>query len=61
MSKRCFADLENAYDPVSKDKLRAILLEYDVRGWLLSAIKLLHKHSEVYVCVNGLKTKPIGL
>ena len=41
---------------VSRDKLWAVLLEYDVRGQLLTAIKLLYKQSEVCVRVNGMET-----
>ena len=55
----CFVDLEKVYDHVvSRCKLWAILLEYDVRGQLLAAIKSLYKQSEVCVHVNGVKTKP---
>ena len=46
----CFVDLEKVYDHVPRDKLWAILLEYDVRGQLLAAIKLLYKQSEVCLC-----------
>ena len=53
----CFADLENAYDRVPRDKLWAVLLEYDVRNQLLAAIKSLYKRLEVCVCVNGMKIK----
>ena len=49
----CFVDLEKAYDHVPKDRLWTVLLEYDLRGQLLAAIKLLYKQSEVCVCVNG--------
>ena len=42
----CFVDLEKAYDRVPKDKLWAVLLEYDVRAQLLAVIKLLYKQSE---------------
>ena len=37
----CFLDLDKAYECVPKNELRAVLLEYDVRGQLLAAIKLL--------------------
>ena len=57
----CFVDLERANDCVPKDKLWAVLLEYDVRGQLLAAIKSLYKQSEVCVCVNGMKTKPFNV
>ena len=56
----CFVNLEKAYDRVPRDKLWAVLLEYDVRGQLLTAIKSLYKHSEVGVRVNGMKTKPFS-
>ena len=51
----CFVDLEKAYDHVPRDKLWAVLLEYDVRGQLLTAIKLLYKQSKVCVCLNDIK------
>ena len=57
----CFVDREKAYDRVPKDKLWAVLLEYDVRGQLLAAIKLFYKQSEVCVCVNGMKPKPFNV
>ena len=53
-------DLEKVYDHVLRDKLSTLLLEYDVRGQLLAAIKSLYKQSKVYVCVNGIKTKPFN-
>ena len=53
----CYVDLEKPYDCVPRDKLWAVLLEYDVRGQLLAAIKSLYKQSEVCVHVNGIKTK----
>ena len=57
----CFVDLEKAYDRVSRDKPRAVMLEYDVKGQLLAAIKSLYKQSEVCVRVNGMKTKPFSV
>ena len=54
-------DLEKAYDCIPRDKLWAVLLEYDVRGQLLAAIKPLYKQSEVCVHVNGMKTKPFNV
>ena len=39
----CFADLEKAYDCVLRDKLWAVLLEYDVRGQLLASKSLSQK------------------
>ena len=55
-----FVDLKKAYDRVPRDKLWAVLLEYDVRGRLLAAIESLYKQSEVCVRVNGMKTKPFS-
>ena len=57
----CFVDLEKAYNHVPRDKLWAVLLEYNVRGQLLAPIKLLYKQSEVGVCVNGMKTKSFNV
>ena len=37
------------------------MLEYDVRGQLLAAIKSLYKQSEVCARVNGIKTKPFSV
>ena len=51
----CFVDLEKAYDHVSRDKLWAVMLEYDVRDQLLAAIKSLYKQSKVCVRVNSIK------
>ena len=45
----CFVDLEKAYDCVSRDKLWAVLLDYDVSGQLLAAIKSLY-------CTNSQKS-----
>ena len=56
----CFVDLKKTYDRVPRDTLWAVLLEYDVKGQLLGAIKLLNKQSEVFVCVNGMKIKPFS-
>ena len=50
-----------AYDHVPGDKLLSVLLEYDVRGQPLAAIKLLCRQSEVCVCVNGIKTNPFSV
>ena len=57
----CFVDLEKAYERVPRNKLWAVLLEYDVKVQLLAAIKLLYKQSEVCVRVNGMKTKPFSV
>ena len=53
-----FVDLEKAYDLISRDKLRAVLLQYGVGGQLLTAIKSLYMHSGVCVSVNSATTKP---
>ena len=53
----CFVDLEKAYDRIPRDKLWAVLLEYDVKSQLLDTIKLLYKQSEVCVRVDDMKTK----
>ena len=53
----CFVDLEKLYDHDPRDKLWAVLLEYDVRYQLVAAIILLYKQSEVCVYVNGMKPK----
>ena len=37
----CFVDLEKAYDHVPRDKQWEVLLEYNVRGQLLAAIKII--------------------
>ena len=42
-------------------KLRAILLDYNVRSQLLAAIKASYKQSEICVCINGIKTKLLML
>ena len=57
----CFEDLKKAYDCVPRDKLCAVLLEYDVGGQLLAAIKSLYKQSKVCVCVNSMKTKSFNV
>ena len=56
-----FVNLEKAHDCVPRNKLWAVLPEYDVRDQLLAAIKSLYKQSEVYVHVNGIKTKPFSV
>ena len=56
-----FVDLEKAYDRVPRDKLWEVMLEYDVRGQLLAAIKSLYKKAEVCVCVNCMKIKPFSV
>ena len=56
-----FVDLEKPYDHIPRDKLWAVLLEYNVRGQLLAAIKSLYKQSEVYVHVNAIKTKSFSV
>ena len=55
-----YIDLEKAYDSVPRDKLWAVLLEYDVRSEVLTAFKL-YKQSEVCVHVNGIKIKPFSV
>ena len=57
----CFVDLKKAYDRVPRDKLWALLLDYDVKSQLLAAIKLLYKQSEVCFRVNDMKTKPFSV
>ena len=57
----CFVDLEKVCNCVPRDKLWAVLLEYDVKGQLLAAIKSLYKQSEVCVLANGMKTKPFSV
>ena len=44
-----------------KLKLWAVLLQYDIGGQLLSAIKSLYMHSEVCVRVNSATTKPFRI
>ena len=46
---------------VPRKKLRAVLLEYDVRGQLLADIKSLYKQSEFCMRVNGIKTKSFSV
>ena len=53
-----FADHEKANDCISRNKLWAGLMEYDIRGQLLAAFKSLYKQSEICVHVKGMKTKP---
>ena len=57
----CFVDLEKAYNRVPRDELWGVLLEYDVRGQPLAAIKSLYERSDVCVRVNGMKTKPFSV
>ena len=54
---KCFVDLIKAHDRVPPYKLWAVLPEYNVRGQVLAAIKLLYKLSEVCACFNGMKAK----
>ena len=54
----CFVDLEKAYDRIPKDKLWAVLLQYDIDGQLLTAINSLYMSSEVCVRVSSATTKP---
>ena len=54
----CFVNLEKAHDRIPRDKLWAVLLQYDIDGQLLTAIKSLYMHSEVCVRVNSAMTKP---
>ena len=48
----CFVELEKTYDRVPRDKLWAVLLEYDVRGQLLAAIKLVYKKKSSFVSMT---------
>ena len=57
----CFVDLEKAKDRVPRDMLWEVLLDYDVRGQLLAAIKSLCKWSEICVPINTMKTKPFNV
>ena len=52
-----FVNLEKTCDRIARDKLWAVLFEYDMKSQLLAAIELLYKDSEVCVRVNGIKTK----
>ena len=54
----CFAELENAYDRVPRDKLWKVLQEYGVNGQLLRAIKSFYCRPEICVRVNGKQSKP---
>ena len=56
-----FVDLEKAYDCAPRDKLWAVMLEYDVRGQHLAAIKSLYKKAEICVYVNRMKIKPFSV
>ena len=53
--------LEKPYNHVSRDKLWAVLLEYEVRGQLLAVIVCLYKQSEVCICINDMKTKSFNV
>ena len=44
-----FVNLEKVYDRVPRDELWAVLLEYDVRSLLLSAIKCTNSQKSVFV------------
>ena len=57
----CFVDLEKAYDPIFRDKLWAVLVQYGIGGQLLTAIKSLYMHCEVCVRVNSATTKPFSV
>ena len=54
----CFADLEKAFDRVSRDKLWKVLREYGVDDQLLCAIKLFYCRPQVCVRINGMQSKP---
>ena len=55
--KACFVDFEKAYDRIPRYKFWAGLLQYGIDGQLLTAIKLVHMHSEVCARVNSATTK----
>ena len=57
----CFVNLEKAYDYISRDKLWAVQLQYNIDGHVLTAIKSLYMHSEVCVRVSSATTKPFGV
>ena len=49
----CFVDLEKAYHQFPWDKLWKVLLQYNVGGMLLRAIKSFYCRLEVCVWENG--------
>ena len=54
----CSADLEKAYERVSRKKFWIVLQEYGIYGQLLCAINSFHCRSGVCVRVNGKQSKP---